>query len=265
VRVQILWELCLTAPVAVLVDASKSPADSFETFSSITVNISYVVSLLCCPTICHSVIWTYPANSPAVNFCLPGFNLLEICAASGYNKDPTKTYKIFSARLSWLCHAWFGDSTDFLQMLYRSGALALSSQALQPLNWFQGSNFSPRTLILWSLPLMPVSFLPFCVQKGIDLSLLLIPICATIRLPPSSFVGSRVVIYLWMLLLLRYLFVAYIAAGSLSPFAAARFNTLRRYLQLSLIRRDECGWLGGHYSFVSRVHVQQFGPAPPRA
>jgi len=55
----------------------------------------------------------------------------EICTASDYAVNPANMYKIFSARLSWLCKAWFGDCTGFMEMLYRSGALISGSAALK--------------------------------------------------------------------------------------------------------------------------------------
>ena len=53
-------------------------------------------------------------------FSLTGYNLRHIQQLTNFVHDPAKTYEVMSARLSWLGHAWFRDTTGILKMLYES-------------------------------------------------------------------------------------------------------------------------------------------------
>ena len=140
VRVPLDWGFCLTVISVVHVDSIKSPADFFDAFANVTVNVAYNISLLRGPTVSSAGTPHHLARFATPGFCFPDCNLPEICTASGYAMNPTITYKIFSARLSWICNAWFGNYSGFMQMLYQSGALISGSAALKVVS---GKLFQP--------------------------------------------------------------------------------------------------------------------------
>lgn len=151
---------------AIPVDGINGPSAFLHNLRSIHIGINYDAHLLALPPLTSDIAINKYGVDEDSDFPLEGYNLPQLCIGLDYRSNPSRTFDMLLARLSWLCHAWFRNCSGFLKMLYDSGALLSGSAALKVLS---GKCFDPSDIDLVVSALGEDAVEDFLLTKGYTL------------------------------------------------------------------------------------------------